>query len=533
MPQSEKNKLTVYLIKEKIRNHSEIFRNFEELKKEEIGSSGVLYYKNSYTFEPEWVEKFFKDRFNNRISEDNFKIFNASSRAVFLVEVENRLFAVTFGYGYSLLNNDCYEEGFGLKVVLNLVDPEKLRAITKKTLATTFKQSREQIAKVGPIANFGIDIEQDLIQGITGISTDKSFGKTISGKDSLSVSVSVDISNIKDFLKLCLKKYRSRKYKENFDWIEHISEVKDHSLIEALNNKLIEKLSQSDFSKIWMAVPDIIEWHDVKEFRYGGRSNKRPKYDDIYLEDFLNSLSEKEKNEITLDLLKSKSIYCISASTEEVKYHWTAYECMHAEIEDKNEVYILSNKRWFKITKKFVERVNKEYEALLSIRSPIELPECKGEKENEYNKRVADEKNFCLMDGESIPYGGGYSKIEFCDLFSKEYKTLIHVKHYAGSSPLSHLFMQGVISGELVKSDPEFVREVKKKISEQCTIHDLDLNNCHIVFAVISQPKKKFSQFQLPFFSKVTAKNAKTRLQSLGYKISLVMIPNRGRKNES
>jgi len=532
MSQSEKNKLAIYLIKKGIKDHSKILRHFEGLKKDEIEGIGVLYYRLSDIFEPEWVKKFFKDRFNNKIDESNLKIFNASSRAVFLVEVEDRLFAITFGYGYSLLDSASYEERFGLRVVLNLIDPDKIRAIAKKTLSTTFKQSKEQVAKVGPITNFGIDIEQDLIQGITGVPMDAEFGKTVSGKDSLSVSIPIDINNIKDFLKQCLKKYKSKKYKKNFDWIEHISEVKNPSLVERLNKKLVKKLSDGDLNKIWMAVPEIIDWHDVKEFRYGGKSEKRPKYDDIYLEDFLNSLTEEERKKINLNLLKNKSIYCVSASNEEVKYHWTAYECIHAEIENKNEVYILSNKRWFKITKKFVRKVDKEYKTLLSTHLPVKLPECKGEKEGAYNQRVAEEKQFCLMDGKLISYGGGYSKIEFCDLFSKEHKTLIHVKHYGGSSPLSHLFMQGVISGELLKSDPEFKKKVKKGISKQCGINGLDLDDFHIVFAIISQPKKKDSKFQLPFFSKVAAKNAKTRLQSLGYRVSLMIIPNRRREND-
>ncbi len=56
------------------------------------------------------------------------------------------------------------------------------------------------------------------------------------------------------------------------------------------------------------------------------------------------------------------------------------------------------------------------------------------------------------MDKKNIPYGGGYSRIEFCDLFSKS-KQMIHVKRYGGSSVLSHLFNQGLVSGECTPQD--------------------------------------------------------------------------------
>jgi uncharacterized protein (TIGR04141 family) len=46
------------------------------------------------------------------------------------------------------------------------------------------KFSREQLSRGGIAADFGIDIEQDLIQAITGKSSDEKFGNTITGKNS-------------------------------------------------------------------------------------------------------------------------------------------------------------------------------------------------------------------------------------------------------------------------------------------------------------------------------------------------------------
>ena len=42
----------------------------------------------------------------------------------------------------------------------------------------------------------------------------------------------------------------------------------------------------------------------------------------------------------------------------------------------------------------------------------------------------------------------GLTKIEFCDLYGRD-KEIVNIKRYTGSSELSHLFQQGVVSGEL------------------------------------------------------------------------------------
>jgi len=61
-------------------------------------------------------------------------------------------------------------------------------------------------------ADFGIDIEQDLVSAVTGKSNDARLGKIITGKDALHVSVPVDLRNIKEFLAHCLERYRSGDY---------------------------------------------------------------------------------------------------------------------------------------------------------------------------------------------------------------------------------------------------------------------------------------------------------------------------------
>ena len=87
-------------------------------------------------------------------------LFNSNSKGVLLVRVEGKTFAVTFGYGWTLLNHGAYEERFGLKTALSIIDPDNIRKIDKKNMSISPKNTSEQLTKVGTIADFGIDIEQ-------------------------------------------------------------------------------------------------------------------------------------------------------------------------------------------------------------------------------------------------------------------------------------------------------------------------------------------------------------------------------------
>src|SRR5690606_10283044 len=81
-------------------------------------------------------------------------------------------------------------------------------------------------------------------------------------------SAKFHVGNVADFLVETLKQYKSEVYKERFDWIDQIKDVRSKATIDYLNGALVERLKGADLEHIWMAPPDILEWADVKSFRY-------------------------------------------------------------------------------------------------------------------------------------------------------------------------------------------------------------------------------------------------------------------------
>lgn len=524
------NKLSIYLIRENYCEDKDILKNFDTLQSISVEDIGVLYFGKSHTFPPLWLENFFDSALDNTESKN---LFSATSKAIFLTKVQvtenqERIFAIPFGYGWTFLNNGVYEERFGLKVTLNIVEPDNLRRIDKKSMSTAPKDTSEQLSKVGPATDFGIDIEQDLILSITGKTKDseRNFGKTITGKDSLTLSAKVNLSNIKDFLKLVYKKYEGDEYKTNFGWIDQIQEIKDHKITNDLNMELLNTIKSKNFEKVWMSVPELIDWTNISGFSYINNSSDLK--NDIFLTEFISNLSELEQSNLNLEVF-NKTISCFSSTNDELKYQWKAFNCLYCEIEDtvKEKTYLLSNGKWYEIENNFAKQINANYKQFRDLSSFVVLPPCAyvNTKENTYNKNVADNNhNFCCMDMQLIPHGGGYSKIEFCDLYSKDNK-IIHVKHYGGSTVLNHLFSQGVVSGELFLSDKEFREKLNLKLPDDFKIQNTNTKpnplDFEIVFGIISASSKPL---EIPFFSKVGLRNAKRRLETYGYKVSLQKI---------
>lgn len=528
MSEPPTNKLSVYLIKSEYVDHKDILNENNKLNHLNLEGVGTFYYAHSNFSVPTWKKKFFGESL--KLSSE---IFNATSKGILLVSVdliseEKRIFAIPFGFGRTFLNLGVWEERFGLKVVLNTVDPENLRRIDKKNLLHIPKDISEQLSRLGVTADFGIDYEQDLIRSVTGKSKVEGFGNTISGKDALSISDKVDYSNIKEFLITCYKQYVSKDYKDNFGWVDQISDIKDPKVLEKLNLLMIQNIIDKNLDNTWMAVPELVDWADVKGFSY--KKNGMDLEDDINLSKFLANLSEDKKNNLDVNFLKRKKVYCFSASLDREIESWKAYNCIYCELQDNDcgKTYLLSNGNWFEIEKNFAQQVNNEYRITLKKAASTVLPVYNHKNENDYNKSVAEQSGkFCCMDRKNIFYGGGKSQVEFCDLFTND-KRIIHVKRYGGSSVLSHLFAQGSVSSELFLTDKNFRSKVNEKLSTSHKFENEEKNpipsEYQVIFAIISSSNK---DLEIPFFSKVSFRNVKRKLEGFGFKVELLKIGNK------
>lgn len=282
------NKLNIYLIKKAYTTFDTIIKDPIRQNKIPLSQRAVFYYNASHPGQPDWLANFFLN--NPRIPANQFIVSGTSVVLVCKVSItrSHRFFAICFGGGHHHIEENAIEERFGLVTTLNMVPEDELRSIDKRVVASNPKLSREQLSKVGSATDFGIDIEHDLLHGVTGKPRIDTFGKTVTGKDGFSCSARADMNNIDSLLQQVYHHYKQQNYKTSFPWIDQLKEVKDASILRTLNDKLIE-LINADPEKVSLAVPDIIEWSEVVGFKYSYRKRDEP-HDDLSINDFLPTL---------------------------------------------------------------------------------------------------------------------------------------------------------------------------------------------------------------------------------------------------
>lgn len=511
--------LSISLVKQQVNNDEEILNNIDTLEKQTIGRGrgfiGTLYYKKTLPHKPTWLA-FFEDKFDSK----ELKISSIS--AVLIIRCEKRIFALTFGHGRHLLNSLSIQEGFGLLTTLNSIDAEKIRAVDRKIIDATGRHAREQASKEITIVDFGLDIERDLLHAVTGTPQLSKYGKRLSGSDSLLATAPFTIDNIKNWLKIYLHQSQKKAYRKHFRWIDNISEVKHYATILDLDKKLLDKIRNREFAKLWMAIPEIVDWDKVSGFKYS-ISSRTAILNDIDLDSYLAYV--KHPDGLDIDTLQRHRAYCISSLSDTPMENWPIYKCIYCEIDFRGKTYLLNNGRWYEVAQGYLTFVNNQLRRIASS-VKLRLPDYNDKNEMLYNRRVAksNRRLYALMDRKNISYGGGRSTIEFCDLYTTT-KVIAHVKRYGGSSVLSHLFAQGLVSGTLFLDDIKFRKNLNNRLP---TSHQFGnpakrpiSANYEVAFCIVSDNQ---GELTLPFFSKVSLMSVYRQLRNYGYKVTCSKI---------
>jgi uncharacterized protein (TIGR04141 family) len=477
-----------------------------------VGSRALLYIKRPRAHGPDWARFF-----NEAVDPEAFGRVS-SAAALLVVLIDDHIFGLPFGQGRYLLDLDEVEERFGLKVCLNSIDERAIRSIDKRSFDAMLTQSRVQTSKAAPIADFGLDIEQDLLRAATGTPVDASLGERMSGLDSLSVSARTRLSDLKALLPKYLRAFRSTKYRTKYRWVDQIAEIRSDADIDRLNAKLIVAFDNPAKTHLWMALPDVVDWTRVQGFRHSHRRGA-PLHYDAHLAEWAEDAVK--GSDISIELLLRKRVYASDADGLDV-VDWPVYKCLYCEIEEGNATYLLSAGKWYVVKKDLVEHVNESFRTISRRAAP--LPNYTHESEAAYNVDVVKRspREFSCHDRKLVTVPGSGSPIEICDLYSKQ-REFIHVKRYGASSVLSHHFAQALISAEALSLDRAARDAFAGQLSPPFRFdpQQFQASDHTVVLAVVSDQE---GELTLPFFSRLNLRHTERRLRSMGFRVSLAKI---------
>jgi uncharacterized protein (TIGR04141 family) len=491
------------------------------------GIDGTLYYLSKPPRPPAWLS------YVKEIVPSVPDLVSSSVSGVLVVRAHNRHFALTFGYGRSLLDMSKVERQFGLRVALNRIDPLQLRSMDTKTFDDLVVTRTLQSSKSTDLPTFGIDISKDILRAVTGEPRDTSLSKRLSGADALVIGTAKKASELEKVLGESLDAFAEETYKESFGWIDHLSLVTDPTLTESLDELVAQQLAAGDTSGTHMAMPEPLGWEDIDSFKI---TSSRTIFQDLDLDQYLESLGDGGSN-ITVKILKGRQVAVKFLRSGEYDGRWTLYNCLISEQRVGVQLYVLIEGRWLAVSETLAQEVD-SFATSLPV-SHVTLGRSNlGETEPAYNERMATEgagEVLCL-DAKIHAPGGATSGIELCDLLSADGEFL-HIKRKSRSSTLSHMFAQGSVSARTFVGDAAYRDAVRAEIEHSVDpveqqkwlslippgSETVDRSKYTVSYCVIANSKKADADW-LPFFSKLNLMQHGKQVLSLGFNLSISRI---------
>jgi uncharacterized protein (TIGR04141 family) len=361
---SKQNKISAYLLRESVVQPEKVLRDLAKLHSIQFpleGTPGVFYWTKPKERPVLW-RSFFENALPVHVMDE---LKSRSAAAVLFLQVNGRWFAICFGFGHTLIDGAAIEPEFGLRAGLTAINPDSIRSIEGSSLDRTGSSRRVQTALPSTFVDLGLDSERHLITAVTGEPKSPEDGKRIQGRDAVQWSSKIKLSDLPSKLQDWLSKYQTANLEESFPGWRRMRPVNDKLIVDALDAEMVSRLKSDPHDRIWIAVPEVVDWELVDGFIYG-RSPNQSVLPDIDTDSFCVWFGNMEQ--LTIESLKSEDVSAIVGNG--TAKHWKVYKCIYAEIERQDETFSLINGLWFRIDNDFVKTTNGTCWEMDETRSP-------------------------------------------------------------------------------------------------------------------------------------------------------------------
>ncbi len=447
-------------------------------------------------------------------------------------------FAFCFGVlGRHLLKDEAWVRSFGLRSALNLIYPtsgnpdtvaSRLVATDAKRRGAEIIRSRRQASRLTSPESLDVDRDREVLRAATGVPEQTpEWGARVTGDDAFHFTSSDTLKTLGDLCVKLERLYARTDYAATFGWIDQVQTVTDPQLKQALADEVIRRLKSRQIEDLDLAPPEVVDWTRVESFKFHwDRNVTRPL---PRLVDYLTGMvAKKSLSSLNLHWLQYHDMIAVDGDRMPVA-RWSIWRCLSGEITYQNQVYILDEGEFASVAPTYLAQLDQDISGIAD-RSGL-LPDAPAtQPEPAYNVAVAHQHaTWLLLDRKTVKYSGSTTPVEVCDLLT-DARELIHVKRHLGSSDLSHLFAQGLVSASLLQESQTFLTAVHAKITSLSTTshtqaqsfgsHPLVPGQFEVVYAIIADWKGRPLQKALPFFSKINLRHTEQTLRSRGFRVS-------------
>jgi uncharacterized protein (TIGR04141 family) len=500
--------------------HRDVISEFEEIPTEPLGNLNIrLLVRQSDARPPRWLQGL------SRIIAKGHTValLNMHSAALLLVEHAGYRFVIVYGSGRFAVDANAIQPRFGLRVVANSVASSRVKGADTRELGGRSKSQRTVMPSTGPFHELGIEPTKEWVRQMEGRPT-IDFANAVAGSDSLKLNIRrFGLGALEAKLDQIIEHYESNAYKTDYAFLDYFRHIQDEALKDQLNGRIAE-LVASRSQDIDFAAPDIPEPLEVEFYRLRYRRARSNELADLAHDDIYAALDNWRADD-PLRQIRVEAFDANGDAVGEQSRRLVDYVAAEVTLDDKR--YVLSAGSWFEVDTDFVSQVQQRVEQVVDLSDdlllePWSLTDLAGE--GAYNEHLAAARQWQLLDKKNLPIGGSYQKVEICDVLTGK-KELLCVKRMTQSNTLSHLFMQGLVSAQLLAGDAEGYRAHLMGSLQQMD-PDADFGaqgDWTVIFAIATNKSGPLSK-SLYFFSKVALDRTVRQLSASGVKVAIARI---------
>ncbi|OZC55430.1 hypothetical protein CH267_12635 [Rhodococcus sp. 06-621-2] len=453
--------------------------------------------------------------------------------AIVFLEVDDKVFAITFGHVAHNLQDVSYEYDFGLRTTMNALDPEKIKN-TDVLEPGSARRQRTQLSTDSDITLFDFDRDSTILKSLTGkVRSDlKDIIKNATGSANLKIGSTVKPEELPMLCSSMYELYSGEQYKSSFPEIQNITPIKDPTLIEKLDKSLLVQI-RAGSSDVALSIPEIVDYSANTCIQFTGRGSSKI-YDDLSVSHYYEYLKENkvDLSKVVLLDLKNNSVVMVDEDGGSSWGRFSVYKTIlfDTRLPRDSFAYHLMEGDWYRVEADYLKRLTEYLDPICTTTS---LPECAQHREDDYNAMVADENSEILcMDKRNISVRR-QSQVEPCDLYTiaGERAIMYHIKISTRSSSLSHLFNQGANSVELLRSEVKARDKLTSIIEDlsggqsQRFVKPVDTTSFKVVFGIITKKDPAKLSANLPLFSRISLMRSVKFLRLMGTEVELQFVP--------
>lgn len=461
------------------------------------------------------------------------------SAGLLMIGVDGITYAFGYGDGHRLVPDAAKDQRFGLCFAIRRLNPAQIQDLVRRIPGARGRTDTTAIPAGSPVWVLGVAEHAEVVRRLGGRI--RELPVTFAGGDNravradgavgLSMRFGVDaadlVADIREIARVCVDEAPH----PELEFVEHIRPVSDTSILSALDAAFDNLLADDSAPGAMVPVvptPLISDFNDASSFTIKIGTAPPRRFPALDLSGFLQRTRVQRPGERVSALLDGHVHMYAGDDGRDPLGGASAIKWLEVSLSIGPRRFFLLDGDWYEIDAGYLQTHRARVAQLLQGPPSLDLPEWDvAWTEGEYNAWVPpNRRGYVCLDRRGIrDQLHRRADVEICDLLAPA-DELVLVKRAHGSSPLSHLFSQGLVAAQTLLNSPEARAGFPAVVREYGDGRMLpeDFVPKKMVFAILLKDGAALTPDTLFPFSQVTLAHMAKTLAAQGIDVEVIGI---------